>query len=377
MFGAFGGEVICRLVTASVHDDTLGSVSARISKRTHRRTQEVSFLQDEMTHSFEIAGLTEVLRQATLLQEDVSYIIRIVRLGCNFSSQASLAMRDAESDEVESLAADTLVIAADPLAISSRDVRSRYLHHVRQGCLRSRRVVSVASGTMLLAATGLLDGRKATIHWGMRESLQRMYPKVVLQDNTLFTEEQNIYTCAGATAILDVALRLVEIDCGRLVAASVARRLLLYQRRSGDASQISLALLAQSGAADPIYSLLTWLPGHLVEDLSIEKLARRVAMSPRNFARIFRQQVGMTPARYVESLRFEAALFELRDPRQTVARAAEMCGFANSEALRRLFTRRVGLTPANFRKVAGESHCIRPAVAVKTTMELQEMTVGY
>ena len=314
----------------------------------------MSLLYDQQSPSFELAGLTEVLQQATSLQEEVKYSLRFVHRAHSSSSQASgVFAQDAKSCKVDSLVSDTLVIATDPVTLSCPDNRRKYLSEVRQGCLQSSRVVSVAAGTMLLAATGLLDGRKATIHWQMRERLQRIYPKVVLQDDALFTEEENIYTCAGATGVLDLALRLVEIDCGRSVAAEVASRLLLCQRRSGDARQVSLTLRAQSTATDPIFGLLAWLPEHLVEDLSIGKLARRVAMSPRNFARIFRQQVRMTPGRYVESLRFEAAQRELRDPRRGVAEAAKSSGLGSSEALRRLFMRHLGLTPAKYRKLEG------------------------
>ncbi len=332
--------------------DASGRESARIGKRVHRRTKEVSFLYDPLSHSFELAGLTEVLQQATLLQEEIEYSIRIVSYGHSSSSQhPGSPTADSELCNFKSFVSDILVIATNPVAVSCPEVRNRYLEHIRQVCIRSHRVVSMAAGTMLLAATGLLDGRRATIHWEMRECLQRMYPRVLSQADTLFTEEGNIYTCAGATGVLDLALRLVEIDCGRSIAAEIASKLLLHQRRSGDASQVSLTLRAQSTAMSPLCGLLEWLPEHLVEDLSIEKLARRVAMSPRNFARTFRQQVGMTPGRYVETLRFQVAQRELRESRQSVARAAASSGFDNPEALRRVFVRRLGLTPARYRSV--------------------------
>jgi transcriptional regulator GlxA family with amidase domain len=243
---------------------------------------------------------------------------------------------------------DTVVITG-PYEPALCNLQPDYLEWLRNLCARSRRIVAVAGGAIYLAALGLLKGRVAVSHWSLHQHLETRYPGTSVRSDILYTQDENIYTCAGALASVDLALRLVEDDRGRAVSTYVAQKLLLPFRRTGVCSQVSSTLLAQDNLSHPISELIAWLPDHLTADLSVSKLARRVAMSPRNFARRFGEQVKMTPARYIEELRFEAAKRELVRRGQSVGGAADSSGFNNVESLRRLFQRRLGTTPKLFR----------------------------
>jgi transcriptional regulator GlxA family with amidase domain len=244
--------------------------------------------------------------------------------------------------------ADTLLVAGtdDCVATSNRE---QFLGWLRWQASQSRRIGVVSSGALLLAEAGLLNGRRVTTHWQSHDALATRYPRVLLERNVIYVRDGNLYTCAGATAGLDLALSMIEEDLGPSLAMEVAQSMLLSFRRSGDAAQISAALRAQAVPGSPIADLLIWLPDHLQEDLSIKSLARRSAMSPRNFARIFRRQAGLTPAKHVENLRLEAAQFQLESSELTVEGIAFATGFENGETLRRLFVRRLGLTPGRYR----------------------------
>jgi transcriptional regulator GlxA family with amidase domain len=207
----------------------------------------------------------------------------------------------------------------------------------------------VHTGTLVLAKAGLLNGRKATTHWKWCDELRNAYPAVSVEHNVIYVRHGNFYTSAGATAGIDLALALVEEDLGAALASKIAQMLLVFSRRSGRQPQVSVTLAAQSNKSQPLGELLSWLPDNLQEDLSVAKLARRAAMSPRNFARSFRANLGTTPAKHIERLRLELAKRHLEATTHGLAGVAGACGFANSETLRRAFLRHCGLTPGQFR----------------------------
>ena len=220
---------------------------------------------------------------------------------------------------------------------------------IRRAAGRSRRVTSVCTGAFLLAATGVLDGRRATTHWRACADLARIHPEVTVDPDPIFVRDGNVWTSAGVTAGMDLALALVADDLGRDVALMTARQLVLFVQRPGGQSQFSAQLGAQVAARDPLRELQAWIAEHPDEDHAVERLAARVAMSPRHFARVFRDEVGSTPAAYVETARVEVArrLFETTGlPPAEVARAA---GFGTPETMRRAFSRRVGVSPLEYR----------------------------
>jgi transcriptional regulator GlxA family with amidase domain len=220
---------------------------------------------------------------------------------------------------------------------------------VARAARRSRRVASVCTGAFVLAAAGVLDGRRATTHWGACDTLARQFPGVTVDPDPIFVRDGNVWTSAGVTAGMDLALALVEDDLGRDVALMTARQLVLFVQRPGGQSQFSAQLGAQVAARDPLRDLQAWIADHPDEDHAVERLAARVAMSPRNFARVFRDEVGSTPAAYVERVRVEVARRLLETTGLSTADVARAAGFGTPETMRRAFARRVGASPIEYR----------------------------
>jgi transcriptional regulator GlxA family with amidase domain len=244
---------------------------------------------------------------------------------------------------------DTLLVAGgrDGTAAMMRD--PALLDWLRRMAPRVRRLGSVCSGTFILAATGLLDGRRVTTHWAACDLFRRTFPAVVLDPDPIFVRDGNLYSSAGVTAGMDLALALVEDDLGRDVALETARGLVLFLRRPGGQSQFSAQLAVQAADREPIRELLAWIVDHPGGDLSVEALAHRVAMSPRHFARVFAREVGVTPARYVERVRVEAARRRLEESGHGVDTIADTCGFGTAETMRRAFLRTVRVPPSAYR----------------------------
>jgi transcriptional regulator GlxA family with amidase domain len=223
------------------------------------------------------------------------------------------------------------------------------LRAVRRLAAGSRRVASVCSGAFVLAEAGLLDGRRATTHWGSCGLLAARYPSITVEPDAIFVRDGEVWTSAGVTAGIDLALAMVEDDLGRDVALRVARRLVVFLKRPGGQSQFSAQLAGQFAEREPLRELQTWVTDHLAEDLSVERLAAEVAMSPRNFSRAFRREVGRTPARFVEHARVDAARRLLEETARPVAEIASGCGFGTAETMRRTFLRALKVTPSDYR----------------------------
>ncbi len=215
---------------------------------------------------------------------------------------------------------------------------------------RARRLASVCSGAFLLARAGLLDGKRATTHWQSWQLLARLHPAVDVDPDPIFIRDGNTYTSAGVCAGMDLALALLEDDLGRELALSVAQRLVIFLKRPGGQSQFSAQLQAQIADRRPLRDLQSYIGDHPDADLSVEALAKRVAMSPRNFARVFTREVGTTPARFVEQVRVEAARRRLEESDLPVERVANDCGFGTSETLRRAFLRNLRVSPSDYRE---------------------------
>lgn len=221
---------------------------------------------------------------------------------------------------------------------------------LRAAAARSRRVASVCNGAFLLARAGLLEGRRATTHWAACEELARLHPGVRVERDPIYVRDGRVYTSAGVTAGIDLALGLVEEDLGAGVALEVARWLVLFLQRPGGQSQFSTHLSSRPAGREPLRELQAWIPDHLHVDLSVPALAERAHMSPRNFARTFGREVGVTPAAYVEALRVERARLELETTAAGVDEIARRCGFGTVETMRRAFRRRLRVSPIDYRQ---------------------------
>ncbi len=214
---------------------------------------------------------------------------------------------------------------------------------------RARRVVGLCTGSFVLAEAGLLDGRVATTHWAFCEDLARRFPAVTVHSDPIFVRDGAVYTSAGATAGVDLVLALVEEDLGRRLALAVAQWMVVFLKRPGGQAQFSAQLSTQMAERQPLRELQTWILGHPDADLSIDALARRMSMSPRNFFRVFVREVGMTPGRYVERARVEAARRLLEETSRGVVEVADACGFGGPETMRIAFRRTLSVSPHGYR----------------------------
>jgi len=244
---------------------------------------------------------------------------------------------------------DTLLIAGTP-TISSHQMDQELLNWLQRQARRARRIGAVCTGAFVLAAAGLLDGRRATTHWNSTSKLTAMYPDIVVEPDHIYIKDGATYTSAGVTAGMDLALALVEEDLGRDVAMDVARELVMFLKRPGGQSQFSAHLVAQMADHSVIRNVQDWILGNLDQDLAVDILASRAGMSARNFARIFKRDTQSTPADFVEAARLDAARRMLEESPTPLKRVAAHCGFGEVNTLRRAFIRRLGISPAEYRR---------------------------
>jgi len=246
-------------------------------------------------------------------------------------------------------ALDTLIIPGGR-GLRVPEMQRKVAAWINSRAPKIRRIATVCTGTYGLAATGLLSGRPVTTHWRHAQDLAKHFPDLKVDPNALYLRDGKFYTCAGVTAGIDLSLALIEEDFGPRVALSVARELVVYLKRPGRQEQFSEPLQFQTQSRDRFADLAVWVQGHLRQDLSVESLAERACLSPRHFARRFKDVFGMTPATFVEDLRLHEARERLTLPEQTIETVAESVGFKSADAFRRAFERRFGLQPSSYRK---------------------------
>jgi transcriptional regulator GlxA family with amidase domain len=215
-----------------------------------------------------------------------------------------------------------------------------------------RRLGAVCVGSFLLAEAGLLDGRRATTHWRFGRELAARHPRVKVEHDPLWVKDGNVYTSAGISAGIDLALAWVEEDCGAALAHEAARELVLFLRRPGGQAQVSVSLASQASEMASIRELQIWIAEHLARRLSVDELADRMAMSVRNFERVFTREVGTTPSQYVLRARVEAARRQLERTDHGLKQVASAAGFGGVDVMRRAFVRVLGTTPRRYRDLA-------------------------
>jgi transcriptional regulator GlxA family with amidase domain len=294
--------------------------------RTSRWLRETGTRRAD-AYAVELIGLTEgVLRTSSGLRLEADRAFAAVRGGL-----------------------DTLLVSGG--IGSGRALEDRaLLQWLRRQSVRVRRLAGVCTGAFLLAEAGLLAGRRATTHWAYCDRLAAAHPDVAVEADRIYVRDGSIYTSAGVTAGMDLALALVEEDHGREVALEVARQLVLFLRRPGGQAQFSTQLSVQLAYREPLRQLQTYIVEHPDADLTVPSLARRVSMSPRNFARAFAKETGVTPARFVESARVEAARRLLEDTSAGLKEVARATGLGTAESLRRAFLRALGVPPHAYRE---------------------------
>ena len=317
--------------------------------------RRVAILAMPDVHTLDVAGPFDIFERAAKLVENRSlvggstYTVEILTTKTGpLGTSTGLQFLGHRSFRRVRGGIDTLLVVAGQ-AIPSTLIEPSILRWLQRMAPQVRRLCSICAGAFVLAAAGLLDGRRATTHWGFCQILASRYPHIEVDPDPIFVRDGNVYTTAGVTAGMDLALALVEEDYGHEVAVKIARDLVLFMRRPGGQSQFSSQLLLQAADREPLRELLGWMADHLNQDLSVEALANQVNMSPRHFARVFAQEVGVTPARFVEKLRLEAARRRLEESSQSVEVISVETGFGSAESMRRSFLRHLRVTPTDYR----------------------------
>jgi len=254
----------------------------------------------------------------------------------------------AETERAEDVALDTLLVGAPP---DTRPPSTALLDFLKQAPDRYRRIASICVGAFILGEAGLLDGRRATTHWMFAQELQARYPNARVEVDRIFIGDGQIWTSAGMTAGIDLALSLVERDLGPAKAREAARVMVVHHRRAGGQSQHS-ALLEMDAKSDRVQDALSYAHRHLAEELSVDQLAAVARLSPLQFSRVFRKETGLSPAKAIENLRLEAARLMLEQGRLPVEAIARETGFGDRERMRRSFLRSFGQTPQAIRNTA-------------------------
>ncbi|HYC00890.1 MAG TPA: DJ-1/PfpI family protein [Candidatus Limnocylindrales bacterium] len=320
--------------------------------RHPRRIVMVTFPQAEM---LDVVGPLEVFSVASRFLEQTgrtsgpAYIVEIVAQAPGRMTMAS-GLQIVASRSLRGVRGpiDTLFVpGGEGTNVAMRD--AVLIDWIRRTARTTRRVASVCTGAFLLARAGLLSRKRATTHWRFCDRLAAEHPDVQVEPDSIYVRDGRVFTSAGVTAGMDLALALVEDDYGKEVALTTARLLVLFLKRPGGQSQFSTQLASQFAEREPIRDLQAWIIEHPEADLSVEALARRVAMSPRNFARVFTREVGATPARFVERVRVEAARRRLEQAGGGVEEVAAGCGFGTAETMRRAFLRNVQVSPSAYR----------------------------
>ena len=315
---------------------------------TAAATRRIVIAGFDRFQALDLVGPAEVFSMASRLAGAAPYATEIVAGEREIRSSSGLRLRPDRSPASCRGSIDTLIVVGGegiPAALDDPGL----VRWIARAAQRSRRVASVCNGAFLLARAGLLHGRRATTHWAACATLAAQHPEIEVEPDAIFVRDGDVYTSAGVTAGMDLSLALVEEDLGRRAALEVARWLVLFLKRPGGQSQFSAQLSAQVAERRPLRDLQAWMADNLDADLSVPALAERACMSPRNFARAFRREVGSTPAAYVEATRVEAARMALDETGEPVDAIARRCGFGTVETMRRAFHRRLGVGPSGYR----------------------------
>jgi transcriptional regulator GlxA family with amidase domain len=278
-----------------------------------------------------------------------SYITHVLSFDSSIQVNTSAGLPIITEGGIETIKyeVDTVLVAGNSTMTS---IPQLLLDWLNENVNKVHRMGSICAGAFVLAKAGILNGRRATTHWMVCDKLARLYPEIKVETDPIFVKDGNVYTSAGISTGMDLSLAMVEEDFGRDIAVGAARRLVLYLKRPGNQSQFSNILNYQTVDYEPISKIMDWIIDHLEEELTVELLAERAMMSPRNFARVFLRETGITPAKYIEKLRLETARRRLEETRLSLDEISNECGVGNADGLRRLFLRHMKTTPSDYRK---------------------------
>ena len=304
---------------------------------------------------FEAAGIADILTQANQFHgaeaSELRYSVTVATTQrhpvINGRSGLNLLADNCLSDISPKEPFDTIMITGRGL---DEQEGMMVVDWLRLAAPFSRRLVSICGGAMLLAQTGLLNGRRATTHWRLLDSLQQQFPEIKVESGPVYTQDGHIWTSGGVSSGFDLTLALVEEDYGFALARDIAQDMVMYLHRPGGQLQFSRYPFQNAKKSSPVSELQVWILRHLAEDLSVEKLASQAAMSPRNFTRVFTRETGSSPARYVAEARLAAARQQLEQTAEPLEQIAEQTGFGSTINLRRIFEKQLHLTPREYRQ---------------------------
>ncbi|WP_341524102.1 GlxA family transcriptional regulator [Pseudomonas sp. G.S.17] len=314
------------------------------------KTRTIAILAVPGVQLLDVSGPLDVFAEANAQSGREYYQLQIWALEAGpvrSSSGARLLPDHVVGDGLTEV--DTLLVAGAPNA-PYLILKPSIIRWLQDSALRARRYGSVCTGAFVLAAAGLLEGKHVTTHWMRSALLAERYPDICVEEDALHVHDGKVHTAAGVTAGLDMALALVEDDLGRDIAKQVASQLVMYFKRPGGQLQFSRRGESLPTGRAMLQELQRWIAANPADDHSISRLAERVNLSPRHFARLFHAEVGITPAAWVEQARVAAARKQLESGVDVPKQVAAQCGFANADTLRRTFTRHVGVTPSEYRK---------------------------
>lgn len=325
-----------------------------------KNTRNIGLVIFENAQILDITGPMEVFSQAdrylsgTPLPCDAAYkrVLIASKAGPVTTSSGIRLHADIDFSSRECRHLDTLMVAGGS-GVHQAAENDALIEFIRALAPQVRRTASICTGTFILAKAGLLEGRAATTHWSAATRLSQAYPGICVKPDNIFVKDGHMYSSAGVTAGIDLALALVQEDHGRDVALHIARQLVVFMKRQGGQSQFSTSLARQAAATGKMGKILRWIVHHPARNLSVDALASRCAMSQRNFTRTFKQETGMTPGKFVEKMRVEKATREIETRNRGFKEIARDCGFKNEEMMRRAFKRRLNVLPGIYRKRFG------------------------
>ena len=332
----------------------MASASRKPASRRPSSSRRIVVVVVPPVDELDLVGPLQVFNSVNRLAGRTIYTIEVVtnadRLTVEGEGGVLTFVARHHFNKVEGVCDSVLLVCG----LGTRSVRDAALSAwLKKMAVEVRRLGAVCVGAFLLAEAGLLNGRRATAHWKFGRELATRYPGVRVEHDPLWVKDGNIYTSAGISAGIDLALAWVEEDCGAALAHEAARELVLFLRRPGGQPQVSVSLASQASEMTSIRELQIWIAEHLETRLSVEDLADRMSMSVRNFERVFTREVGTTPSQYVLQMRVEAARRQLERTDGGLKQVASAAGFGSVDVMRRAFVRLLGITPRRYRELAG------------------------
>lgn len=305
----------------------------------------------DITGPYEAFSLAAQCLQSHTEKPNTMYVLHTLSIDKNriVRTSSGLCLQCESSIKSLDYQIDTLFIPGIPENLEDM-VSPKILSWIKQQAVKVRRICSICTGAFILAEASILNNRKVATHWKLCDKLAKDYPSLDVDRESIFVKDGHIYTSAGVSSGIDLALALIEEDYGRALALDVARELVVYLKRPGNQAQFSVTLKHQDSDYKPIQDIKDWLPEHLKEKITVEQLAEQALMSPRNFARVFAKETGITPAKYIEKLRLETACRFLTETQLTLETIADECGLITINNMRRLFLKYLKITPSDYRK---------------------------